>query len=40
MPAVFLRLMSLFPQPIRRSPAVEYVPQRRRVGESAGSRTS
>jgi ClpP class serine protease len=40
MPAVFLRLMSLFPQPVRRSPTVEYVPQRRRVGESAGSRTS
>lgn len=31
MPAEILQLMSLFPQPLRRQPAVEYLPERRRL---------
>ena len=31
MPAEFLQLMSLFPQPMRRQPSVEYLPTRRRA---------
>jgi ClpP class serine protease len=31
MPPEFLQLMSLFPQPVRRQPAVEYIPTRRRA---------
>jgi ClpP class serine protease len=31
MPAEFLQLMSLFPQPVRRQPSVEYIPTRRRA---------
>ena len=27
----FLQLMSLFPQPVRRQPSVEYIPTRRRA---------
>jgi ClpP class serine protease len=30
MPPEFLELMSLYPQPVRRQPGVEYLPQRRR----------
>jgi ClpP class serine protease len=30
-PAEFLQLMSLFPQPVRRQPSVEYIPTRRRA---------
>jgi ClpP class serine protease len=29
-PAEFLDLMALYPQPVRRQPAVEYLPERRR----------
>jgi ClpP class serine protease len=29
----FLDLMSLYPQPVRRQPSVEYLPQQRRVGD-------
>ncbi len=29
MPEMFLQLMSLYPQPVRRLPAVEYLPERR-----------
>ena len=35
MPAEFLDLMSLYPQPVRRQPGVEYLPERRRF-EGAG----
>jgi len=41
MPAEILQLMSLYPQPLRRQPSVEYIPTRRRAdGEAArgGSR--
>ena len=41
MPAEILQLMSLYPQPVRRQPSVEYIPTRRRAdGEAAreGSR--
>ena len=31
MPPEFLQLMSLFPQPVRRQPSVEYIPTRRRA---------
>jgi len=31
MPQEFLQLMSLFPQPVRRQPSVEYIPTRRRA---------
>ena len=34
MPAEILELMGLFPQPMRRQPAVEYLPERRSVGET------
>jgi Serine dehydrogenase proteinase len=30
-PAEFLDLLGLYPQPVRRQPTVEYLPQRRRV---------
>jgi ClpP class serine protease len=33
MPAEFLNLMSLYPQPVRRQPTVEYLPERRRAGD-------
>jgi ClpP class serine protease len=32
-PAEFLDLMSLYPQPVRRQPTVEYLPERRRIDE-------
>jgi len=36
MPAEILQLMSLYPQPVRRQPSVEYIPTRRRAdGEAA-----
>lgn len=31
-PASFMDLMSLYPQPVRRQPGVEYLPERRRLG--------
>jgi len=34
MPENFLRLMDLFPQPVRRMPSVEYLPERRSERES------
>ena len=34
MPAEVLELMGLFPQPMRRQPAVEYLPERRSIGET------
>lgn len=37
MPAEFMRLMNLFPQPVKRTPTVEYVPERRRLGEGSSS---
>jgi ClpP class serine protease len=33
-PAEFLDLMRLYPQPVRHQPTVEYLPERRRVGSS------
>ena len=33
LPAEFLDLMALYPQPVRRQPSVEYLPVRRRVEE-------
>jgi ClpP class serine protease len=38
-PAEFLDLMSLYPQPVRRQPTVEYLPEPRRFQDS-GSRQS
>jgi ClpP class serine protease len=35
-PAEFLDLMGLYPQPVRRQPAVEYLPERRRFQGSQG----
>jgi ClpP class serine protease len=35
-PSEFLDLMSLYPQPVRREPAVEYLPQRRRFEDVQG----
>jgi hypothetical protein len=35
-PAEFLDLMSLYPQPVRRQQAVEYLPQRRRADRARG----
>ncbi|TLY41370.1 MAG: hypothetical protein E6K59_09590 [Nitrospirae bacterium] len=32
MPAEIMELMGLFPQPMRRQPAVEYLPERRSIG--------
>ena len=32
-PSEFLRLMNLFPQPVRRTSTVDYPPERRRIGE-------
>jgi ClpP class serine protease len=32
-PAEFLDLMSLYPQPVRRQPTVEYLPERRRIDQ-------
>jgi ClpP class serine protease len=37
MPAEVLELMSLYPQPVRRQPSVEYIPARRRA-DPAGAR--
>jgi len=34
MPAEIMELMGLFPQPMRRQPAVEYLPERRSIGET------
>jgi ClpP class serine protease len=33
LPSEFLELMGLYPQPVRRQPAVEYLPERRRLPE-------
>ncbi len=39
MPHMFYELMSLFPQPVRREPSVEFLPiPRRSTGDEAGSR--
>jgi ClpP class serine protease len=38
MPPEFLRLMSLYPQPVRRQPSVEYLPVPRRAAEPRGPR--
>src|SRR6266545_2090523 len=38
MPAEFLDLMNLYPQPVRRQPTVEYLPERRRYDGFRGSR--
>lgn len=38
MPAEFLNLLSLYPQPVRRAPAVEYLPERRTAEGARGSR--
>jgi ClpP class serine protease len=37
MPAEFLDLMNLYPQPVRRQPTVEYLPERRRYDGFRGS---
>jgi ClpP class serine protease len=37
-PAEFLDLMALYPQPVRRQPAVEYLPERRRYEGSREDR--
>jgi hypothetical protein len=37
-PAEFLDLLSLYPQPVRRQPTVEYLPERRRAGGAEGTR--
>ncbi len=37
MPPEFMRLMNLFPQPVKRTPTVEYLPERRRLGEGNSS---
>src|ERR1700681_4281363 len=37
MPADFLDLMNLYPQPVRRQPTVEYLPEPRRSGEDRKS---
>jgi ClpP class serine protease len=37
-PAEFMDLMSLYPQPVRRQPTVEYLPIPRRRGEGRGSK--
>jgi ClpP class serine protease len=37
-PAEFLDLMSLYPQPVRRQPTVEYLPERRRYEGFRGNR--
>jgi len=37
-PNEFIDLMALYPQPVRRSPAVEYLPVPRRAGGDRGSR--
>ncbi len=36
MPGAVLRLMALFPQPVRRQPSVEYLPELRRFKREAG----
>jgi ClpP class serine protease len=38
MPAEFLELLGLYPQPVRRQPTVEYLPQRRRSDEDSAHR--
>lgn len=37
MPPEFMRLMNLFPQPVRRTPTVEYLPEPRRFREGSSS---
>ena len=37
-PSEFIDLMALYPQPVRRSPAVEYLPVPRRAEGDRGSR--
>jgi ClpP class serine protease len=37
-PAEFLDLMALYPQPVRRQPTVEYIPERRRFESFRGDR--
>jgi hypothetical protein len=37
-PAEFLDLMSLYPQPVRRQPTVEYLPEHRRFDDARGNR--
>jgi ClpP class serine protease len=37
-PSEFLDLMALYPQPVRRQPTVEYLPERRRYQGSKGNR--
>lgn len=39
MPGAVLRLMALFPQPVRRQPSVEYLPELRRFKREAGMGT-
>jgi ClpP class serine protease len=39
-PPEFLDLMGLYPQPLRRQPAVEYLPQPRRLDNAPSSRRS
>ena len=38
-PAEFLDLMALYPQPVRRQPGVEYLPKRRHVPDDSAPRT-
>jgi Serine dehydrogenase proteinase len=38
MPAEFLDLMNLYPQPVRRQPTVEYLPEPRRYDGFRGNR--
>jgi hypothetical protein len=40
MPPEFLQLMSLYPQPLRRQPGVEYLPVPRRVERKESERAS
>jgi ClpP class serine protease len=40
MPPEFLQLMGLFPQPVRRTPSVEYIPGPRRAAERGPSRSA
>ncbi len=37
-PSEFLDLMNLYPQPVRRQPTVEYLPEHRRYGGFRGNR--
>ncbi len=40
MPAIFYELMSLFPQPVKREPSVEFLPIPRRSSEGGAGKTS